>query len=232
MKLKRRGCIHGQQMASGFKNSKGQDLDDLFYAANNNGGELGFKDTSGRDLGNVYNSNITLGYEVGFKAKSGTDIGYLRGNINKPTLRGWNLVVESTQNFSSQWSDDWLRSISRIFRIDVETDMPFSSAYVVVHMSMYQHFKDDKCSYKFLPYKSHCVWSGQPSEGVTYTRGRPSPSWTMTYTQDMATRGSIYFGLGLGTENDRYSSNVWADLYVTNSQGSSVKVSTNGIGHS
>ena len=71
-------------MASGFLNSAGTDLDNLFSDTSSNAGALGFKVSNGQDLGNRYIAG-SIGTNVGYKNNAGTDIGFLRGKIVAPT---------------------------------------------------------------------------------------------------------------------------------------------------
>jgi hypothetical protein len=89
---------------SGFCQSNGNDLDNLFYSSWDNSGGLGFVQSDGWDLGNRYSSQNTLGYSVGFYTSSGTDLGYLRGD-KKPydltvswasTAYYWKFTYDST----------------------------------------------------------------------------------------------------------------------------------------
>lgn len=74
-------------MASGYVNSAGTDLDNLFYTSNSNGGAVGYVNSSNVDLGNKYFNGSTLGYGVGYANSAGTDLGYLRGTEpTTPTL--------------------------------------------------------------------------------------------------------------------------------------------------
>lgn len=73
-------------MASGFLNSSGTDLDNVFFVNNENGGAIGFLTSTGQDLGNRYNPRSTLGYNVGYKNSAGTDLGYLRGALTAPII--------------------------------------------------------------------------------------------------------------------------------------------------
>lgn len=72
-------------MASGYVNSAGTDLDNLFYTNNGNAGAVGYVTSSNQDLGNRYTNANTLGYSVGYQNSAGTDLGNLRGNFNPST---------------------------------------------------------------------------------------------------------------------------------------------------
>ena len=73
-------------MASGYLNSAGTDLDNLFLVDNGNAGAIGFQVSNGQDLGNRFSAASTLGYNLGYKNSAGTDIGYLRGKMVAPTI--------------------------------------------------------------------------------------------------------------------------------------------------
>ena len=74
-------------MTSGYFNSAGTDLDNLFYTNNGNAGAVGFVEASGQDLGNRYTTASTLGYAVGLVNSAGTDLGYLRGNYAAASMQ-------------------------------------------------------------------------------------------------------------------------------------------------
>lgn len=76
-------------MTSGYFNSAGTDLDNLFYTNNGNAGAVGFVEASGQDLGNRYTTASTLGYAVGLVNSAGTDLGYLRGSAVPPGVNSY-----------------------------------------------------------------------------------------------------------------------------------------------
>lgn len=93
-------------MASGFLNSAGTDLDNLFYIDNSNAGAIGFVTSDGQDLGNRYTAAATLGTNVGFTNSAGTDIGYLRGNLATPTGTASGAVSSKTNSYWTSTDSD------------------------------------------------------------------------------------------------------------------------------
>lgn len=89
-------------MTSGYQNSAGTDLDNIFLADNSNGGAINMQISTGQDLGNRYNNGSTLGYAVGFQNSAGTDLGNLRGNYQPGSWWGrWDTQhLYSNTNFS------------------------------------------------------------------------------------------------------------------------------------
>ena len=70
-------------MTSGYRNSAGTDLDNLFLVNDSGLGAVGFLTSSGTDIGNRYRGG-SLGYSVGYRDMSGTDLGSLRGTLAPP----------------------------------------------------------------------------------------------------------------------------------------------------
>lgn len=98
-------------MTSGYFNSAGTDLDNLFYTNNGNAGAVGFVEASGQDLGNRYTTASTLGYAVGLVNSAGTDLGYLRGSAVPPGVNSYwanigQLYVNNNYRIDNLTQDD------------------------------------------------------------------------------------------------------------------------------
>ena len=166
-------------MTSGFLNSAGTDLDDIFAVTNNGKDSLGLVASDGKDLGVRYPSETALGYSVGILNAQGTDLGYLRGASISPTIKTSNIVWNP---LSTGWAAG--RQVSGYFDLSYSlNNLGPSGANVEVKASFLIGNYSNSYSYGW-------IWSGDSEEdlfGQSVTIKTASPATETT-------RETVYSG--------------------------------------
>lgn len=158
-------------MASGFLNSAGTDLDDIFAVTNDGKDSLGLVASDGKDLGIRYSSETALGYSVGILSAQGTDIGYLRGASISPSVKSssvtWNQL-------STGWGAG--RQVSGYFNFNYSlNNLGPSGANIEVQASFLIG------SYK-NPYYYGWIWAGDSEEDLFGQNVAIKTAWPATET--------------------------------------------------
>ncbi len=217
-------------MASGYLNSAGTDLDNLFSNTSSNAGALGFLVSNGQDLGNRYSVG-SIGTNVGYKNSAGTDIGFLRGKVIAPTasitLTRTN-HVDREKGVCTEWDGygEVCYTSTRDFSYTMNTNVSVSNGQPVTNVQYIYQIKYPSDTGR---YRAHIYLDALGGTKIVDNVSFPSNTWTTFYTSNSTSLSEsrhFYFRF-YGNWNGKGQYDTRIQVVVTNSAGSNTYTSSN-----